>query len=87
LMSSISLLFPVYSGISAGPLFFLSHAFTLVSCLVYHSVLKMEATCSSETSVDFQRTTRRNVPEDRTLRVPCSIYFSSNIYNKKITNL
>jgi hypothetical protein len=28
----------------------------------------MEATCSSETSVDFQRTTRRYVPEDRTLQ-------------------
>jgi hypothetical protein len=28
----------------------------------------MEATCSSETSVDFQRTTRRYIPEDRTLR-------------------
>jgi hypothetical protein len=30
----------------------------LVSCLAYYSILKMEATCSSETSVDFQRTTR-----------------------------
>jgi hypothetical protein len=27
----------------------------------------MEATCSSETSVDFQRTTWHNVPEDRNL--------------------
>jgi hypothetical protein len=26
----------------------------------------MEATCSSETSVDFQRTTRRYIPEDGT---------------------
>jgi hypothetical protein len=30
----------------------------------WHS--KMEATCSSETSVDFQQTTRRYSPEDRT---------------------
>jgi hypothetical protein len=29
--------------------------------------LKMEAICSSETSVDFQRTTRRYITEDRTL--------------------
>jgi hypothetical protein len=29
---------------------------------------EMEATCSTETSVDFQRTTRRYIPEDRTLR-------------------
>jgi hypothetical protein len=42
-------------------------AFTLVSCLAYPSNLKMEATCSSQTSVDFQRTTRRYIPEDRTL--------------------
>jgi hypothetical protein len=31
------------------------------------STLEMEPTCSSETSVDFQRTTRRYIPEDRTL--------------------
>jgi hypothetical protein len=42
-------------------------AFTLVSCSAYSSTLKMEAMCSSETSVDFQRTTRRYIPEDSTL--------------------
>jgi hypothetical protein len=41
--------------------------FTLVSCLSYSSTLKMETTCSSETSVDFQRTTLSYVTEDRTL--------------------
>jgi hypothetical protein len=40
---------------------------TMVYCLAFSSTLKMEATCSSETSVDFQRTTRRYIPEDRTL--------------------
>jgi hypothetical protein len=40
--------------------------FTVASCLTYSSILKMEATCSSETSVDFQLTTRRSVPEDKT---------------------
>jgi hypothetical protein len=35
--------------------------FTLVSCLAYSSTLKMEATCPSETSVDFQRTTWRYI--------------------------
>jgi hypothetical protein len=35
---------------------------TLVSCLAYFCTQKMEVTCSSETSIDFQRTT-----EDRTL--------------------
>jgi hypothetical protein len=39
--------------------------FTLVSYLAYSSILKMEATCSSETSVDFQQTTGRYNPEDR----------------------
>jgi hypothetical protein len=38
--------------------------FTLVSSLAYSSTLKMEATCSSELSVDFQRTTRHYIPED-----------------------
>jgi hypothetical protein len=35
--------------------------------LAYSSTLNMEATCSSKTSADFQRTTRRYFPEDRTL--------------------
>jgi hypothetical protein len=38
----------------------------LVSCLAY-STLMTEAICSSETSVDFQRATRRYIPEDSTL--------------------
>jgi hypothetical protein len=42
-------------------------AFTLVSCSNYPAALKMEGTCSTETSVDFQWTTRRNIPEDRSL--------------------
>jgi hypothetical protein len=42
-------------------------AFTLVPFSAYSPTLKMEATCSSETSVDFQRTTRSYIPEDGTL--------------------
>jgi hypothetical protein len=38
-----------------------------VSCSAY-SALKMEAIYSSETSVDFQRTTRRYIPVDSILR-------------------
>jgi hypothetical protein len=48
--------------------FCLPPAFTLVSCLAYPSIIKMEATCSAETAVDFQRTTRRYISEDRTLQ-------------------
>jgi hypothetical protein len=45
----------------------LATSFTLVSCVAYSSILKIEATCSSETSVVFQRTTRRYIPEVKTL--------------------
>jgi hypothetical protein len=44
-------------------------SFTLVFCLAYSSTLKTEATYSSETSVVFQRNTRRYIPENRTLQV------------------
>jgi hypothetical protein len=40
----------------------------LFLCLAYPSTLKIEVICSSETSVDFQRTTRGYIPEARTLR-------------------
>jgi hypothetical protein len=39
-------------------------------CIATCLTLMLEATCSSETSVDFQRTTRRYIPEDRTLHKP-----------------
>jgi hypothetical protein len=41
----------------------------LVSCSAYSLTLKMEAMCSSKTSVDFQQTTLQYVPEDSTLHV------------------
>jgi hypothetical protein len=34
----------------------------------YSSTLKMDAICSSETSVDFQRTARRYIPDDSTFQ-------------------
>jgi hypothetical protein len=37
----------------------LDACFIIVSCLAFSSALKMEATCSSEMSVDFQWITRR----------------------------
>jgi hypothetical protein len=36
----------------------------------YFSMLKIEPICSSETSVDFQRTTWRYILEDSTLQLP-----------------
>jgi hypothetical protein len=49
--------------------------YTLVYCSSYSSTLKMEATCSSRTSVHFQRTTWRYIPED--------IIFHNRRYNLK----
>jgi hypothetical protein len=46
----------------------LPSAFMLVSCFVYSSTLKMRVTCSSETSVDFHRTTRLYIRKHITLR-------------------
>jgi hypothetical protein len=40
----------------------------LVSSLVYYSALKIEAICSSETSVDFYKTAWRYIPGDRILK-------------------
>jgi hypothetical protein len=45
-----------------------------VSCLTYSSALKLEATCYTETSVDFQRATRCFIPEDRTLHPDGDLY-------------
>jgi hypothetical protein len=48
-------------------------AILLATCLLagfaemFSSTLKMEAICSSETSVSSQQTTRRHIPEDDTL--------------------
>jgi hypothetical protein len=53
----------------------------LVSCLVYFLTLKMEATCSFETSVDVQRTTRRYIQEDITLHDHC--YENLELYRYK----
>jgi hypothetical protein len=44
----------------------LSATFTLVSCAAYFTLM-IEAIYSSETSVDFQRTTWRYIPEDNIL--------------------
>jgi hypothetical protein len=56
---------------------FLLPAFTLVSCSAYSSTLKMELIFSSETSVDFQRTTRHYIPENNTLYNHCCEHLKS----------
>jgi hypothetical protein len=49
-------------------IYLIAACFTLVSCLAYSSNLKKELICSSETMFGFHQTTRRYIPEDRTLR-------------------
>jgi hypothetical protein len=56
--------------------------FTLVSFLDYYSKLKIETTCSSETSVDFQRTARRYVSTNITLQIFRVIILTLNIASK-----
>jgi hypothetical protein len=51
--------------------------FKLIPCLAYSSTLKMEATCSSETSVNFRHTTWHYIPEYGTLH---DLYFRSWFY-------
>jgi hypothetical protein len=68
-------------------------AFTLVSCSAYFSTLKMEAICSSETSVDSQRTARRytRIPEDGTLHnhrcENLKSYIASNLFKTQCNTL
>jgi hypothetical protein len=52
----------------------------LGSCLANSSTLKMDATCSSKTSVDFQRTAWNYIPRDRTLQN----HFSENLESYSI---
>jgi hypothetical protein len=45
----------------------LAACFMMVSCVAKSSILKMK-TCSSETSVNVQQTTRRYIPKDITIQ-------------------
>jgi hypothetical protein len=65
--------------LSAKGFALLAACFMLVSFLAYYLILKMAATFSSETSFDFQRTTRHYIPEDKTpprilFCITCTLY-------------
>jgi hypothetical protein len=64
--ASISLCFLYNPKLPASRFLGFSTCFHAVFCSAY-STQKMEPICSSETSVDFQRTARRYIPEDNTL--------------------
>jgi hypothetical protein len=56
--------------------------------LAYSSILKMEATCSSETSPDIQRTVRCYGPQDGTLEILklfIFLYSINKVYDKEVT--
>jgi hypothetical protein len=55
--------------------------FTPVFCTAYSSILNMEAIVSSETSVDFQQSTRRYISEESTLHYHCCEDLKSEIVN------
>jgi hypothetical protein len=55
-------------------------SFMLVSFLAYSSILKKEATCLFETLVDFQRATRRYIPEGRSLHISICLFLLVRVY-------
>jgi hypothetical protein len=60
--------------------FSLPPACLLVFAVLIYSTLKMEAICSSETSIETQRTTRRHIPEDDTLQISYLLYYITVAY-------
>jgi hypothetical protein len=63
----------------------LADSFTLVSCVAYSSVQKMEAACSSTTSIDFQWSTRCYTLGDKShqLTLCCSgLHIGTELWNK-----
>jgi hypothetical protein len=55
----------------------------LLASLVYSSMMKLEAVCSSETSVNLYRTTRRLIPEDSTLLHTSLVNFINIVNNDR----
>jgi hypothetical protein len=64
-----SLLLPYIPMFSHAMSFAYCLLHTSFICLPYSSILRREATCSSEMSVDFQKNTRRYIPEDTILHI------------------
>jgi hypothetical protein len=59
-----------------------------VGCEVLTAVvMKIEATCSSETSVAFQQTTRRYIPDDRTFYVRFILKYLGRTWGKDNSEL
>jgi hypothetical protein len=59
--------------------------FMRASSLACSFTVKMEETCFSDTSVDFQRTTRRYIPGDSTLneKLVCILIYYKKLEHKK----
>jgi hypothetical protein len=61
---------PTFRG-NISPCSMFAVCFMLLSCLTHSSALRMEATCSSKTSVDFHLTIHNYIPDNRTLHNCC----------------
>jgi hypothetical protein len=66
---------------AAGPLF--ATLFTLIFLLSYLSALKVEKTCLSETSINFEWTTSRYIPEDNNFRMVNVLHMRITLTNRK----
>jgi hypothetical protein len=55
----------------------------LISCLAYSSTMKMKVTCSSETSVDFQRIIWPDISQK--IEPPFQINLSNLIINVRLS--
>jgi hypothetical protein len=67
---------------SSVRLFCLPPAYLLALAEIISSTLKMEAICSSETSITTQQTTRHYIPEDDTLLFSKFTYSGYDIVSK-----
>jgi hypothetical protein len=92
---AVDILYYVGSDILiAVSMFLLAIFFMSVSCWPHSLTLKIEAIYFSETSLDFQLTTKRYIPEDKTFQHFCYfsyqikiIQYDVNIYRLEILSL
>jgi hypothetical protein len=71
----------IFCDITPYSLFRSKRRFRGTCRLHLQAALKIHTVCSSEMSADFQRTTRRYIPEDRILQVPIDCEHCIAVFN------